>query len=283
MKEQELEYRVVFNGLSRPSDQTNIDVVYLLIKEALGCSKEQAQRIANSSSTELICNTTFSILENLKVRLNDVGAEVQFVATTKSQPEIINFNHFFNSYKSRLLESVNALNVNALNHLVHSIINTAQSGGSVYIFGNGGSASTASHLATDFEKLDVLPCGRRITVHCLNDNPAMLLMLGNDVGFEYVFKAQLANKITACDLVIAISSSGNSPNVINAVSYANEVGAQTFGIVGFDGGKLSKISANTIHVRSHRGDYGIMEDVTLMINHLVVNYICSHLSAPKEN
>jgi len=133
--------------------------------------------------------------------------------------------------------------------------------GRVFIFGNGGSAATASHFAQDLSKM----CG--INTTCLNDSVSSILAYGNDNGFDNVFKKQLENILTQKDIVIGISGSGNSQNVIQAIRYADFNGAYTIGIVGYDGGELKTRADASIHVEFD--DMQICEDIHLIITHLI--------------
>jgi D-sedoheptulose 7-phosphate isomerase len=110
-------------------------------------------------------------------------------------------------------------------------------------------------------------------VVCLNDCIPLLTALANDEGYQNVFSAQLNNHVESGDLVIAISSSGNSPNVIKAIEVAKERGAKTWSWVGFDGGELMRKSDCQIYIPSKKGQYGFMEDITLVITHMLSVFI----------
>ena len=146
----------------------------------------------------------------------------------------------------------------------------------VFTLGNGGSASTASHMAADIAKNTIAPHMRRFRVLSLNDNTALLTALANDLGYENVFKEQLQNLIRPGDLLIAISGSGDSPNVVNALRYAREQCAEIVGLLGFDGGEAASLADVAIVVPSKH--YGIVEDVHLIINHIIVDYFQSKLA-----
>ncbi len=145
----------------------------------------------------------------------------------------------------------------------------------VFTLGNGGSASTASHMAADLAKNTIGPNMRRFHILSLNDNQAMLTAIANDLGYEHVFREQLQSLIRAGDLLIAISGSGNSPNVLNAIRYAQRQSAEVVGILGFDGGKAAAMVDLAIVVPSDH--YGVVEDVHLIINHIVVDYFKAKL------
>jgi D-sedoheptulose 7-phosphate isomerase len=146
----------------------------------------------------------------------------------------------------------------------------------VFTLGNGGSASTASHMATDLAKNTIGPNMRRFRILSLNDNTSMLTALANDLGYENVFREQLQNLIHPGDLLIAVSASGNSPNVLNAIRYAQNECAEVAGILGFEGGEAARLVDVAIIVPST--NYGVVEDVHLIINHILVDYFKGKLA-----
>jgi len=146
----------------------------------------------------------------------------------------------------------------------------------VFTVGNGGSASTASHMAADLAKNTIAQNMRRFRILSLNDNTAMLTALANDLGYENVFSEQLKNLIRAGDVLIVISASGNSPNVLNAIRYAQARSAAAVAIAGFDGGEAARLADLAVIVRSDH--YGIIEDVHLIINHIIVDYFKEKLA-----
>jgi D-sedoheptulose 7-phosphate isomerase len=146
----------------------------------------------------------------------------------------------------------------------------------VFILGNGGSASTASHMAADLAKNTIRPNMRRFRVLSLNDNIALLTALANDLGYENVFSEQLKNLVQPGDLLIAVSASGNSENVLEAIRYAQHRCAEAVGIVGFQGGAAAELVDLAIVVPSDH--YGVVEDVHLIINHIVADYFKARLA-----
>jgi len=144
-------------------------------------------------------------------------------------------------------------------------------GNNVFIMGNGGSASTASHFVCDLAKntrTEGLPHFRVIG---LTDNTAIFSAYANDEGYENVFSQQLANLIRPRDVVIGISASGNSINVINAMTEAQKHNATTIGFTGFDGGRLGQMVNINIHVKSNTIEH--VEDIHLMLEHIIVKTI----------
>ncbi len=173
------------------------------------------------------------------------------------------------SYLDNLKEVIDNINIQEINTVIERLIEVYVRGGSIYIFGNGGSASTASHFANDFNKGLCENSDKKFRFYCLNDNIPSLLAIANDLSFNDVFKEQLKNFLTPNDLVIAISGSGNSKNAITAIEYANKNGVETIGLVGYDGGKIKKIVKHYIHVRIH--DMQKVEDIHLMLDHLMTS------------
>jgi len=141
----------------------------------------------------------------------------------------------------------------------------------VYVFGNGGSASTASHLAVDLGKNTVNGPGPRIRVMSLADNSAWLTAVSNDRDYADCFVEPLRNYLDADDVVIGISASGNSENMVRAFEYARSVGARSIALVGFDGGKLATLADQRVWVDSH--DYGVVESLHLMVAHMWVRML----------
>ncbi len=152
----------------------------------------------------------------------------------------------------------------------------------VYIFGNGGSGTTATHMCEDLGKSTLRPeqlhdeSRRRLKVMSLTDNLGWILAVGNDVGYEQIFAQQLMNYGRAGDLVIAISGSGNSPNVLAAVDWANLHGLITFALTGFDGGKLRRAAKHGLHVPLH--DMGMVESIHLALFHWVLNDVYARIN-----
>lgn len=158
--------------------------------------------------------------------------------------------------------------------MMDALFQAYHGGRRIFIMGNGGSASTASHWACDINKgccQDENP--KRFRVICLNDNIATMLAYANDMSYEDVFVEQLKNFFEAGDLVIAISGSGNSKNVLKAVTYANDMGGITVGLCGFSGGRLGNLAQIPLHIRAN--DMQQVEDLHLVIAHMSMQRIMS--------
>lgn len=175
------------------------------------------------------------------------------------------------------------LDIDAINECLNLLDETRLKKGRIYICGNGGSAATASHYQNDFNKgiseyIDV-----PFRFHCLNDNVATLMAIANDIGYEEVFRFQLRGNLEQADVLLAISGSGNSKNILNAVEYARQQGNKVVGITGYDGGKLKELCDISLHapVMSMQ----ITEDVHMVFDHLMMSvfyqYLCgiNHLKS----
>jgi D-sedoheptulose 7-phosphate isomerase len=153
----------------------------------------------------------------------------------------------------------------------------------VYIFGNGGSGTSATHMCEDLGKSSLRECDlqdesrKRLKVMSLTDNLGWILALGNDCGYDQIFVQQLMNYGRQGDLVIAISGSGNSPNVLKAVDWANRHGLRTFGMTGFGGGKLKQMQQAGLHVPLD--DMGMVESIHLALFHWVLNDLFARINA----
>lgn len=175
-------------------------------------------------------------------------------------------------------KTIEALDRGELLSVVNAFIGTYEKEGSIYVFGNGGSASTASHMANDYNKGLNEFLEKKFKLVCLNDNVPTLMSIANDIGYEEVFRMQLKGKLKKEDLVIGISGSGNSMNVINAISYAKEMGVKTVGLCGYSGGKLKELSDVVLHVKLN--NMQVVEDIHLIFNHMLM-YVCQrHMNIP---
>lgn len=143
----------------------------------------------------------------------------------------------------------------------------------IFVVGNGGSGAVASHWVNDLGPNSVVPGKPGYRVMSLTDNGGSLTAIGNDASFDEVFTIQLKTFMRPGDVVIALSVSGNSPNIISAIEYANANGARTVGCSGMEGGKLSEIANHTIVIPSSKDDYGPVEDAFSIIMHISTSYL----------
>jgi D-sedoheptulose 7-phosphate isomerase len=186
-------------------------------------------------------------------------------------------NTHIREYLDRLIATLEGLPMDAVESLSELLYRAYSDGKQVFILGNGGSASTASHMAADLGKNTIGPNMRRFRIMSLNDNIPLLTALSNDLGYENMFAEQLQNLIQPGDVLIAISGSGKSPNVLRAIEYARSQSAEVAALLGFDGGPASELADITVLVDSH--DYGVVEDAHLIINHILVEYFRERLAA----
>ena len=178
---------------------------------------------------------------------------------------------FAKEYSAYLASLLHKLDYSEIGKMIEVILDARERCAHVFFIGNGGSAATASHFAND------ISIGTRVTdkpfkAMSLTDNVAILTAVGNDDGYEFIFTKQLQNFANSGDVLVAISASGNSPNIIHAVNYARQKGLKIIGLSGFDGGKLRELSDIKIHVQTAKGEYGPVEDVHMFIDHLIGSY-----------
>ncbi len=176
-------------------------------------------------------------------------------------------------YFDRLKSAIDALDRQELDYFIQILLKARDNDKHIYIMGNGGSAATASHFVCDFNKGMSYQQDKKFKMICLNDNVATMLAYSNDVGYEDVFVEQLRNFLKKDDVVIGISGSGNSKNILKAVDYANSVGAVTIGLTGFNGGELKKKAS--MSVNANIDDMQISEDIHMMICHMIYNILMS--------
>lgn len=155
-----------------------------------------------------------------------------------------------------------------INEVMNVLEKARLTGKRIFICGNGGSASTASHLECDFNKGISYEQDIKYDIECLSDNVPMMMAIANDQGYDNIFVAPLKNKLKKGDIVIGISGSGNSENVVRAFRYANELGAETIAFTGCSGGKLMQMAKHNIHAKVE--NMQITEDIHLILNHMMM-------------
>lgn len=180
------------------------------------------------------------------------------------------------NYLGRLDEALATISPLLVDELAGRLYRAYKDGKQVFVMGNGGSASTASHMAADLAKNTIGANMRRFRIMSLNDNVPLMTALSNDLGYHRVFTEQLMNLIRPGDVLVVISGSGNSPNVLRAVDYARNECAQVVGLLGFSGGRAAELCDTAIVVDSE--DYGVIEDAHLILNHILVEYFRERLS-----
>lgn len=180
---------------------------------------------------------------------------------------------YFGEYHKYLNELLHTLDYKTIEEVTQLILEKSKDGQTIFLIGNGGSAATASHFALDLAQCSQPGAGLYFRTVSLADSAPLLTALGNDKGYEEVFASQIRNLFRKSDVLIAVSASGNSPNVVAAARLAKELGGVTVGVVGFDGGELAQICDHVIHVRTNKGEYGPVEDIHLIINHMIALYL----------
>jgi D-sedoheptulose 7-phosphate isomerase len=180
---------------------------------------------------------------------------------------------YLESYLNRLNNIFDKINSKQLTKIINIMVETFSNNNTVYVIGNGGSASTASHMQSDFGFFLRNYTKFRPRVVSLADNIALISAIGNDTSYEDIFMEQLNGKFNSGDTLIAISASGNSTNVVKAIEYANNIGGNTIAFTGFDGGRLHSIADYSLHTPNELGDYGPIEDMHMIFNHVIVNYL----------
>lgn len=171
-------------------------------------------------------------------------------------------------YLDREAEILERLDEEEISRVMEILEKARKSGKRVYICGNGGSAATASHFVGDFNRGASIGLEKRHNFESLNDNIPMMMAVANDISYNEIFVEPLKNKLEEGDILIAISGSGNSENVVRAVEYANQHGAVTIGLAGYDGGRLKKTAQNCIHVNIN--NMQIVEDIHMVIDHVMM-------------
>ena len=222
-----------------------------------------------------ICNSTVKLLQMDVIKQNKQEARVPS-GRIPSLFEINDEDNFcigIDATQGRVIGVVTALDGSRLCSCTKMLSDNYASSVAACIMdmGNGGSASTASHFAGDFNKGLSLNREKRFRFYCLNDNAATVLSLANDVAYEAIYVEQLKNFLSEGDLVVAISGSGNSQNVINAVEYAKEKGNTVIGLTGYNGGKLHQLSDIKLHIPVN--DMQIVEDLHMVFDHLIMSIL----------
>ena len=180
----------------------------------------------------------------------------------------MDYSTHIHDYFTDLQQVLNTMDTTTISDFINLMKEAAANGKKVQICGNGGSASTASHFAGDYNKglkdynFDFI---------CLSDNIPAMMAIANDISYDEIFRYQLKNKLTKDDVVIGISGSGNSKNVVLALEYALGCGAYTVGVTGYDGGKVKKLCDLSIHFPIN--DMQVVEDLHLILNHMTMRIL----------
>jgi D-sedoheptulose 7-phosphate isomerase len=174
-------------------------------------------------------------------------------------------------YLVSFINTLRRIDVSELISFINAIELAVSNGKNIYVMGNGGSSSTASHIQSDLGNTVYQLKGKRINVHCLSDNVATITAIANDYSYDLIYERQLHGRLNKGDLVIAVSGSGNSSNIINAVVYAKSVQANIVAMTGYDGGEIKKIADINLNVPID--NMQISEDIHLLFNHLITHVL----------
>lgn len=180
--------------------------------------------------------------------------------------------YFAFEYFQRVCQLMTKLDLTALKEVIACIQEARNREATIYVCGNGGSAATASHFATDLA-FGTRSWDRPYRCISLGDNSSIITALANDYSYEDIFKIQLKTLLRPQDVLLVITASGNSKNLISALKYAASIGAITISFTGFDGGICKDLANKNIHVPTEAGEYGPVEDIHLILNHLITKYL----------
>ena len=178
------------------------------------------------------------------------------------------------SYFGKVKATIDKISIEDLNTLMNILNKARDENRFVFICGNGGSASTASHYCCDFNKGISMGKDKMFKFICLNDNIPTMMAYANDLSYADVFVGPLKNFMQAGDIVIGISGSGNSENVVRAIQYANENGGVTVGLTGYSGGKIKQLSKYNVHIPID--DMQITEDLHMVLDHCMMKILCNY-------
>ena len=190
-------------------------------------------------------------------------------------------NEFSKLYKENLINIINNVKDREVSDFIDILLEARKNQSIVYFIGNGGSASTASHFVNDLS-IGVKSLDRSFRAISLCDNQAVITAIANDYGYEYIFSKQLSVLLRKNDVLVAISASGNSKNLIHALNVAKDKEITTVGISAFDGGELRDLADVSVHVPTAQGEYGPAEDAHLMLDHLVTSYLMKYTREDSE-
>lgn len=190
---------------------------------------------------------------------------------TGTGPGGLSSREFARWYRDHEIRKWQELDLDAVDAIARIIEKAEKKGRQVFVAGNGGSAAAASHIATDWSKTAERVGKPLLRCVSLTDNVPFMTAIANDLGYEEVFVRQLANVLQRGDVVVLISGSGNSPNVVKAAMFAKKKGAVTVGMTGFTGGKLRKLVDVCVHIDSDQ--YGVIEDLHMAVGSILAFYL----------
>ncbi len=194
---------------------------------------------------------------------------------------MVGFSNDYRNYARRLQDALAQGPADAMGQLAAALLLVVQHQKQVLLCGNGGSAGNAIHLANDFQYAMVKGAGRRLRVEALPSNAAVMTCLANDISYDEVFAEQIRAKGGPGDILVALSGSGNSPNVVRALEAANLLGMKTFAVLGFSGGRSRELAQVPIHFAVD--DMQIAEDLQLIVGHVCVQWVRAQLTQDQRS
>jgi D-sedoheptulose 7-phosphate isomerase len=189
---------------------------------------------------------------------------------------------FARAYLDYVADLVRHIDAGAIAAFIALLLGARARGATVFFIGNGGSAATASHFANDLAIGTRTGEGKPFRAMSLTDNVAVLTALANDEGYDRIFVDQLKVHMREGDALVAISASGNSPNVCAAAAYCRERGAKVVALTGFDGGCLNRLADVSIHISTAKGEYGPVEDLHMVVDHLIGAYLAHRVRGERS-
>ncbi len=203
-------------------------------------------------------------MSNVKIPTNEID---------KIYNNSLGIHDFSKLYFEHLTFILNNISLSDIEQFVETLLDARSRGSTIFFIGNGGSSATASHFANDIAIGTKAYYNKPFRAISLCDNQAVISAIANDDGYEEIFSQQLEVLLQEGDVVVAISASGNSVNLLKAFDVAKEKNATTVGLTAFDGGKLKDAADISVHVPTGRGEYGPAEDAHMILDHLVSNYL----------
>jgi D-sedoheptulose 7-phosphate isomerase len=188
-------------------------------------------------------------------------------------PDAIDFARAYLTYLQSVLQRIDTTEVG---RFIETLLKARERGSTVFFIGNGGSAATASHFANDLA-IGTNAYDKPFRALSLTDNVPLITAIGNDFGYDEIFVRQLRVLGKRGDVLVGISASGNSPNLLKAFDYANTAGIATVAITAFDGGKMKGLASQGIHVATGPKEYGPAEDAHMVLDHLIGAYLMRYI------
>ncbi len=185
---------------------------------------------------------------------------------------------YYKDYILHLSMLSKRIDMSEFRNMIDIFIEAYDQRNTIYFIGNGGSAATASHFTEDLAEVG-RKCDKRI-FRCisLTDNVPYITATGNDYGYEHIFVKQMEGFFSENDVLVSITASGNSPNIIKAINYAKTVNGKTIGLLGFDGGQAADLCDVPVVVKTNKGEYGPVEDMHMIFVHIITSFLFFELS-----